>query len=155
MNSPQVLRVQPPVILAFDALVSLQHALPAHKGKGEPIGHSCLCLIQPVPASLSHPPKVFGRKLNERPIFELTVLRRREGMENGVKVMFGQQVSVGQVKMVFLDAVIASRSLAMTALLPYAKFSDLLPVLALAHIIYSHATGLSMRSVPAFGRFME
>lgn len=54
--------------------------------------------------------------------------------------MLDQEISVGQVKMMFFDAIIAPRSLAMTALLPDTKFSDPLPVFALAHIIYSHAT---------------
>lgn len=61
-------------------------------------------------------------------------------MEDGVEVMFGQEISVGQVKMMFFDAIVTPGSLAMMTLLTYAKFSDPFPVFALAHIIYSHAT---------------
>jgi hypothetical protein len=95
VDRPQILRVQPPVILALDAVVSLQQSLPAQQWKGEPFCHSCLRLIEPVPTGLPHRPEVFGCQFYECSIFELIVGRQREGLQDGLEILFGQEGGVG------------------------------------------------------------
>jgi hypothetical protein len=82
-----------------------------------------------------HDAQVFAGKFLQGFALEPGIEGERECADDGLQVLFVEQGSVSEVKVVFFYAVLATPRLLVTAVLCSAESSDPLTVLALAHII--------------------
>jgi hypothetical protein len=100
---------------------------------GKFVSYDALGLVEPGVDCLLDLPKIVIRRFDERPALVLGVGGESECLDDAIEVFLGQQSGVGQMKMIFFDAVIAARCFLMAAVFCYAEFCYLFSVLALAH----------------------